>query len=171
MSWVRLGMIQRDLGRTEEASAALEKNLDLTRSLAKADPDSTFAQRDLAYAFAQLGGLQLAAGQFDKALVSYQRDLEISAALAKADPGNAELQIDLAAAYRDMAQVNQDIASDSKRPSEDRREHWREARSWHQQCLDVNIALRDRGELPPTDAAVPDELRGLIETCNKASGL
>jgi hypothetical protein len=63
--------------------------------LAKADPHSAQAQRDLSVSLEKLGDVEVQAGNLARARELFARSLEIREELAKADPHSAQAQRDL----------------------------------------------------------------------------
>jgi len=90
---------QLQLGNTEKALQAYQQSLEIRKQLAKSDPTSVTAQRDLTVSLNKIGNVQLQLGNTEKALQAYQQSLEISKQLAKSDPTSVTAQRDLLVSY------------------------------------------------------------------------
>ncbi|MGO9602038.1 MAG: tetratricopeptide repeat protein [Candidatus Binataceae bacterium] len=100
-----VGEILETVGRTEEAHAAYRDSLAIAERLAKADPDNSGWQRDLAFSYNKVGNVLVAQGKLVDADTAYRDSLAVRQRLAKADPGNAGWQRDLAFSYNKVGNV------------------------------------------------------------------
>jgi len=74
---------------------SVARSLELREGLAKADPHSAQAQRDLSVSLDRLGDVEVAAGNLQAARLLFARSSDIREGLAKADPHSALAQRDL----------------------------------------------------------------------------
>ena len=163
-----LGIISSDMGRHEEAMENYQASIIVLEALLRDAPEDNSIWTDLATTLSKMGETQMALGQREAARVSYIRSTELTEQVAERWPEFASIHRLKGVAYYKMAEFNLVYAKDEELPRSERLERWREARDWLQRCLDVFLDMRKRGILPPTDADVPDELTGEIETINQA---
>jgi eukaryotic-like serine/threonine-protein kinase len=78
----RIGEIQSDLGRADEARSALERACELGRDHLRDDPSNVWVRQSLAYASMALGGLRRFAGRDADAADLFRQSFELFEALA-----------------------------------------------------------------------------------------
>ena len=93
-------------GDVATALRAGRRALAIAEDLAKADPHSAQAQRDLSVSLNKLGSVEVQAGNLARARDLFARSLKVAEDLAKADPHSAQAQRDLATSCERMAQVD-----------------------------------------------------------------
>ncbi len=83
---------------TQTALNLYTRSLAICEALAKADPGSDYAKRELSASYQRIGDVHLQLGATSKALEAYHKIRELSEALAKADPNDADAKRDLSIA-------------------------------------------------------------------------
>jgi len=158
------------LAPTNRAGAlkGYQQALAIFQALFAQDPTNTEARSDLAAIRQRIGDLSVRMGDSAKALQSYQEALQLLEALSTQDPTNADVRFNLAQSYSKLGGVHVMLASPVTAPVGQRREHWRQARSWYQKSLDLWLDLRHRGTLNGPDADQPDRVTGEIARCDAA---
>jgi tetratricopeptide (TPR) repeat protein len=106
--------VHLQLGATNKALQAYQKELELCEALAQADPNNADAKRDLAFSHQRLGDVHLRRGATDEALQSYQKSLELREALAQADPNNADAKSNLAFSHQRLGDVHLRLGATDK---------------------------------------------------------
>jgi hypothetical protein len=100
-----LGYYRLLRGMLVAGRAACERSLEVAEGLAKADPDSAQAQRDLSVSLNKLGKVEVEAGNLAAARELFQRSRDIAEGLAKADPHSAQAAFDVNSSHQCLAQV------------------------------------------------------------------
>ncbi len=83
------------LGNTEKALQAYQQSLEIRKQLAKSDPTSVTAQRDLLVSYSRIGAAQLQSRNLEVARQAFEQALAIAEQLAEIDPLNHTAQNDL----------------------------------------------------------------------------
>ena len=89
-----MGDVWSQLGKTTKALQSYEMALEISKKLARDDPDNSNVQRDLWVSYGKIGDVQQQLGNTQGALQSYEMALEISKKLARDDPDNSNAQRD-----------------------------------------------------------------------------
>ncbi len=92
-------------GMLSASRDASERSQRLAEELAKTDPDSAQAQRDLSVSLDKLGDVEVAAGNLAGAREHYARSLQTREELARADPDSAQAQRDLSVSLEKLGNV------------------------------------------------------------------
>jgi len=82
-------------GKLEEARQRYQQSLVVYEKLAKDNPSSADAQRDVSISFIKLGDMLAAAGKPEEARQRYEQSLVIYEKLAKDNPSSADAQRDV----------------------------------------------------------------------------
>ncbi len=90
-----LGLLAMKGGELGRAKALFEEALDTRRKLAKDNPTSAEAQRDVSFSLVKLGDVAVAAGDLGRAKVLFEESLVTTRKLAKDNPTSATAQCDL----------------------------------------------------------------------------
>ena len=138
------------LGNTEKALQAYEQDLEISKKLAKDDPNSFQAQRDVAVSFEKIGDVQLQLGNTEKTLQAYQQSLEIFEKLAKDDPNSFQAQRSLLVSYYKLGRIQTNL----QKPAA--------ARQYYQQALAIAEELAAQDPLNQTAQNDLRVLRGLV---------
>ena len=88
----KIGGVQREDGRFDDALQSLKLSLAIRQRLAALDPRNFARQQDLSDGYARIGEVQLDQGYLEAALQSFQTALAIHEKLAADDPANVEWQ-------------------------------------------------------------------------------
>ena len=99
------------LGRPSDALPYYKTALEISESLAVADPNNTQAQSDVGYGHLKLGGVMSMQAQFDEATKHYRRALDLRLILASKNPENAGVKTE---AYRGHFLLGESMFSDAK---------------------------------------------------------
>jgi serine/threonine protein kinase len=102
VSYIRVGDLQMDLGRREEASLSVQKAIDYSAK----DPES---KGPLAQGYGLLGRLQQTIGDRDDAIASHQKGIEILEDLAAATPEVLGNRAELANAYTNAGNLQKEL--------------------------------------------------------------
>ncbi|MCX4239750.1 tetratricopeptide repeat protein [Paraliomyxa miuraensis] len=107
LTWALSGLADYRMRRGMLAAARLagERSLQVAEGLAKADPHSAQAQRDLSVSLNKLGEVEVQAGNLAAARDLFQRCTNILEGLAKADPHSAQAQRDLSISLENLGNV------------------------------------------------------------------
>jgi tetratricopeptide (TPR) repeat protein len=107
----RLGDFYLARGKSGDAELALvqfEESLDIAKQIAKANPNSAQALRDLSVSLEKLGSFYLArgkSGDAELALVQFEESLDIRKQIAEANPNSAQALRDLSVSLERMSDV------------------------------------------------------------------
>jgi len=140
----------------------------LAESLSAAVPENAQARVEILLCHENIGEALLKLGRLPEALESYRKELRLAEAMAASDPGNAENRFDLAMTYSKLGQTQAALTSQSKTPSGERIERWREARSWFQRSLDIFLDQRQRGPIRAVYAGEMEKVGKEIARCDAA---
>jgi tetratricopeptide (TPR) repeat protein len=99
---VKVGNTLMAQGDLAEALKSYQDGLAVAVRLAKADPQNTAWQHNIALIFIKVGDVSMAQGKFAEALKSYQDALAVADRFAQSDPANADWQRDLSLAYNKL---------------------------------------------------------------------
>ncbi|HRI07413.1 MAG TPA: TIR domain-containing protein, partial [Nannocystaceae bacterium] len=107
LSWVLGDLSGFLIGRGDVAAAlrAGRQALKVAEDLAKADPHSAQAQRDLSVSLDRLGDVEVQAGNLARARDLFARSLSQREDLAKADPHSAQAQRDLSVSWNKLGDI------------------------------------------------------------------
>ncbi|MEX2139558.1 MAG: tetratricopeptide repeat protein [Pirellulales bacterium] len=97
--------------------------------LARDDPASAQAQRDLSLSHERLANVYRSLGNIAEAKKLFEQDLEISRRLAQADPANPQAQRDLSVSYNNLGELNRALGNIP------------EAKRWFEQGLQISRRL------------------------------
>jgi serine/threonine-protein kinase len=100
--WFRVGIIEQELRRTQDARQAFERARALFQALVKAHSDVPEYQNDLATTHNNLGILLTEQGKREEALVEYQQARDLQQKLVKAHPDLPEYQNVLARTHNNL---------------------------------------------------------------------
>ena len=140
----------------------------MAESLSAAVPENAQARVEILLCHENIGEALLKLGRLPEALESYRKELRLAEAMAASDPGNAENRFDLAMTYSKLGQTQAALTSQSKTPSGERIERWREARSWFQRSLDIFLDQRQRGPIRAVYAGEMEKVGKEIARCDAA---
>jgi eukaryotic-like serine/threonine-protein kinase len=152
--------------RSEDRRAALEhyrKGLAILEKISSDNPDNAEMKSYLADSLIKIGKVLAATGDATKAVDSVNKGRMILEALSSADAANIELRTALADAYAAAGDVQAKLAASRKSV-----DHWRAARSWYGQSLEVYNDLRRRNILQASSADKLDELTRKVTECDTA---
>jgi len=96
------------------------------------------------------------------------KGLEIRKSLYAADAGNKGRQEAVANSYRTLGDTEVILASRPREPAGKQAVHWREARSWYRQALQIYLSLRGDGALRGENAGEPERISREIARCDDA---
>lgn len=137
------GDLTREAGDLLAAHAHHQENLDIARRLARDNPASAQAQRDLSISLIKLGDLTREAGNLATARALYQESQDITRRLARDNPTNTEVLRDLSANLERLGDLMREAGDLSA------------ARAHYQESLDIARRLaRDN----PTSAQAQRDL-------------
>jgi len=159
-----LGMTLADGGDLAAAIQNWSKALAIARPVAAADPNNARAHVVLALDENQLGLMLAKAGQ-DGALSHELNALEIRKKLSSADPSNKGRQEAVAVSYATLGDTEEVLAQRPRMAAGQKARHWREARSWYKQALDIYNLLRSQSALRGEEKAQPEKMAQEIEKC------
>jgi tetratricopeptide (TPR) repeat protein len=107
--WFRVGYIEWELLRTQDARQAYERARVLFEALVKAQPDVLSYQQNLALTHNNLGNLLRELGKREEALVQHRQAGELRQQLVKAQPELHEYQNDLASTHHNLGLLLKDL--------------------------------------------------------------
>jgi tetratricopeptide (TPR) repeat protein len=96
-------------GDLKAAREYFEKSLQLRERLARQDPDSAQARRDLSVSYNQLGEVSMQLGDLKAAREYLGKDLKLAEQLARQDPDNAQARRDLWISYTKLGRVSMQL--------------------------------------------------------------
>jgi serine/threonine protein kinase/predicted negative regulator of RcsB-dependent stress response len=164
----KIGRTRAVSGDLTGALSSYRRALALDEAAAAADPANAQARLDVSTDYENIGEVLAKTTDLTGAREHYRKSLAIREEASKADPANAEVRHDLAAIYAKLGRVCALMAAEVKLAMGKQAEHWREARSWYQQSLNVFSDLRARGVLRDSQAATPDQITSEIAKCDAA---
>ena len=100
-----LGRVEMDSGNLQAARSLFQRSVDVSQSLADADPHSAQAQRDLSVALNYLGSVERDSGNLQAARSLFQHALSIAERLHELDPHSAQVTFDLVQLLADLSTV------------------------------------------------------------------
>jgi serine/threonine-protein kinase len=103
--WFRVGYIEQELLRTQDARQAYLRARALFQKLVQAHPDLPQYQNDLARTHNNLGILLSALGQREQALKEYQQARDLHLKLVQAHPDLPQYQQDLASTHNNLGNL------------------------------------------------------------------
>jgi len=162
----RLGDLLAALGRHEEALQHHAAAVSAGEALVAADPGNAQALMTLSGSCNKLGELLLAAARRDEARQLFDRYLGLAEELVALDANDSNYQRRYGVALYKQSELDRSNARDESLTTEERLSHWTSARGWLQRATDVFVAMGANGLLQPSDAGVPDELRGELADCD-----
>ena len=164
-----LGMTLADGGGLEQAIPYWRKALACAEPVAAADPNNARALVALALTENQLGLVLAKAGKSSD--LNYElKALAIRKKLSEADPKNKGRQEAVAISYATLADTEEILASRRGTPPSQKAGHWRAARNWYQQALQIYNVLRAQAALRGEDAEQPDRMAREIQKCTSMLG-
>jgi serine/threonine protein kinase/tetratricopeptide (TPR) repeat protein len=144
-----------------------QKALEIGESVTGVDPNDVRAKLLLGNAYARVNALRMKLGRAtDEA--GLLKSLEIRRELLAANPKNDGRQEALAESYRYLGDAESWLASSGRFAQGASLAHWRQARSWYKQALDILLELRRQNALRAYDAQEPDVVAKAIATCDAA---
>ncbi len=167
-SHTKVGEMQRALGMPQEALQSYYRALEIREQLGKEDATSLKVRRDLTISYERIGDLLLEQGHPEESLKYQMAGLDVRVKLSEEHPEDALTKFVLAVALSKLGDIHSVLGARAQDSAGERAEHWRQARDWYENCLDVLIQMRDNNTLSPSQAGAPDEIRGEIAKCDKA---
>jgi len=134
-------------------------------AVSKADANDTRARLLLGDSYAYVNLFQIKLDRSSN-LIGLQRSLEIRRQLLVANPNNGGRKEAVAKSLSMLGDA--EVALASKGAFVVQLQHWRAARSWYKQALDIFRALESQGALRGEDASEPDVIAKAIMKCDAA---
>ena len=149
----------------QQALANFNLALGIFKGRLDLDPNDALTKTNLSQTYNNIGNVLAQSDKFPAALENYKLALSMREAHVKQNPAESfmhgrlgETTFDLGDLYAKMAVQN------------GKTEHWREAKKWYQQSLEVWEALSTNGTLQGYQATKPEETLKAIEKCVSALG-
>ena len=144
-----------------------QKALKIEEGVAKSDPNDVRAKILLANVYARVNLLQIRLGVSggEQGLI---QSLNIRRQLLSNDPDNDGRKEAVGNSYQLLGDAEISLASSGRRSENPAWQHWRSARSWYKQALDIMVDLQTKGELRGYDARRPNEVRQALAKCDAA---
>ena len=146
-----MGDVLREGGDLAGAKACYEQSLGIAERLARDNPGSASAQRDLSISYNNLGDVLREGGDLAGAKARYEEGLRVRERLARDNPGSASAQRDLIVSYVKMQESLGDAG-------------------YAQRALELASKLQAEGRLSPSDAWMIPELRHRAGEAEGAGG-
>jgi serine/threonine protein kinase len=161
----------RKLGNHKKAIEQLQTSIDVLNVMLKESPTNPEAISGFHDAVLSLADTQLESGDFESAQTNYQHALAMSEEEVKTSPADLYAKWRLADSYAGLGRLYGTMAMNSSDSSEQRIEHWRQARNWFAQshsiwknwgrtavstAFDANQATRAIQNLSRCDAAIAE---------------
>lgn len=167
VAYFRYGeMLEKASGR-QEALQYYQKAVNIEEQLSSADPKDAEKSGDLSEDLMKLGDVYLQLGDAPSALAGYRKALAIRETLDAANPTNAESRGQLGRLYERLGGYYAAQALRNARPAQTA-DHWREAKRWYQQSLDVWKGLQQQKTVAADDASKPSEIAQQLAKCDAA---
>jgi tetratricopeptide (TPR) repeat protein len=167
LSYSILGAVLADQGDLPASLAAWSRAVEINEAVATTDPNDARSRVTLAAAYDQLGFVKAKLNKTDN-LQDELKGLEMRKRLFAADAGNKGRQEAVANSYRTLGDTEVIFASRPRQSAGKQAAHWREARSWYKQALQVYLLLGRDGVLRGENAEEPDRISREIAKCTDA---
>jgi tetratricopeptide (TPR) repeat protein len=168
VSTMQLAQLHEHLHDHAAAHDHYRRGLARAEQFAAADAANVQAQKDLAWANMRMGTFLARTGAPDEALVLLRRAADGLKPLLAADPANVNTSSILAGNTEGFGHAHAAFGLDRRRPREERRHHWREARARFQEAYVYWTDVRDRGIALGSDALRPEALATEVAKCDAA---
>lgn len=150
------------------ASEHYRTSIRIMEELAAKNPADTDLQLRKEYGYYRLSDLQLLSGDVAHAIENAQHARSGLEPIVAANAKNATAAKYLAVVYTQLGKCHTLLATASSTASNQRVNHWREARDLYQKSLDLYQDMKSKGTLSGADASKPDEITGEIAKCDAA---
>jgi serine/threonine protein kinase len=150
------GRLQAAIGNTDDGLAKALEMLKICEKAVAEDPQNYLAAGELSNAHGTLGYVFFQRGDFPKALENYRRARQMQEGFREKNPDDVYNLGNLGETFESIGSVHEKTA------------HFREAREWYQQSLDLWLELKKEDKLPEYFAGKPDEQSQNIARCTAA---
>jgi tetratricopeptide (TPR) repeat protein len=164
---VRLGRVLCKHGNYAEGLTYLQRAAPFFTKTAKDNPDSPYAQIQMAYTDMQISVALSRTGKSKQALELAESARAIADNRVAADPSSIEFRGIQAGIYLMFGDIYSALTTGEHDPS-NRSNFWRLARGWYQRSYDILKDQYGRGQQPDREYGTPDELKTKISLCDAA---
>lgn len=162
---VRRGRALVMLERLEEGLTYQQSAAAFFKKTAEGNPQSPYAQIQMAYTDMQVGVVLAKLGRGAQALSLGDTTRNVVEQWTAADPTSVELRGIQAAIYMMLGDIHATLAA-SERRTDRATNLWRPARDWYQRSHDILKNLRDEGQATDREYGTPEELAAKITQCD-----
>lgn len=163
--YVQLASVLESMGDLRGSLETWLKANQIGETVSKADANDTRAKLLLGDSYAYVNLFQIKLGR-SGSLTGLERSLDIRRQLLAANPNSGGRKEAVAKSYSMLGDAEVELAS--KGSFLVQLPHWRAARSWYKQALDIFAALESQGALRGEDASEPDVIAKAITKCDAA---
>jgi non-specific serine/threonine protein kinase/serine/threonine-protein kinase len=150
------------------ASEHYRTSVRILEELAAKNPTDAELQMRKEWGYYRLSDVQSLSGDVARAIENAQHARSVLEALVAANARNSTAAKYLAVVYTQLGKCHALLAVASGTTSNQRTNHWREARDFYQKSLDIYQDMKSKGTLSGADAGKPDEAAREIARCDAA---
>jgi eukaryotic-like serine/threonine-protein kinase len=164
---VRLGRTLYLLGEYDEGLTYLQSAALFFRKIAEENPESPYAQIQMAYTDAQVSLALAKTGRDEESVLLGTKAYTTAEKQAAGDPSSVEFRNLLAGIYSMYGDVHATLTA-GKRYVDAQITHLHSAIYWYRRSYDLLKQLKDQGQSTDVEYGTPDELLAKIATCNSS---